>query len=263
MKSIVLALFGILFFGGRAMAQEGPRGGQGLSADGCVLHYIADPSRIERFNICSQQPLPDFNRNPLPDPHGAQQIQILPDGGMLVANVSIIARYQADGKLAAIYDVPGEDCWSGVALEKEGSGFWASSSCHAGVIRFNLNSDGRMFGGGTTYTSTGVQVNHGVDLHCDASFPPNYLQVTWTGGNVFFMENMTSVSCTGSPFNTISGTGSGMINGQAGATIQWTLVDAGQPGTLNDSAQIVIKNAAGEPVVQVSGKIYAGSHIAR
>src|SRR6185295_18941586 len=138
-----------------------------------------------------------------------------------------------------IYDKPGEDCWAGVALEKNEKAVWASSSCHSGVTRFDLGSDSHMFGGGTQFTSTGGEVNYGMDLHCDTSIQPNYLQIAWGNGTVFFMRNMTSGTCSGSPFTTHTGTGEGTINGQFPATVQWTLVDNGQPGVQSDTGQIV------------------------
>jgi hypothetical protein len=260
---IAWALLVLCHFTTSGNAQANLVAGQALSTDGCVLHYTTDLPRIERFNICSGQPLSDFNQSPLPDPRGAKQIQVLPDGGILVANVSVIARYQPNGTLAITYDSPNEDCWAGVALEKDAQGFWASSSCHDGVVRFSLNSSGQMIGGGTTYTSSGVQVNHGLDLHCDLSLGPNYLQVTWSGGNVFFMQKVGSLSCTGSPFNSISGTGTGTVNGQTGATIEWSFTDAAQASILNDSAVIVIKNAAGEKIVDTAGKLFAGGQIVK
>lgn len=41
------------------------------------------------------------------------------------------------------------------------------------------------------------------------------------------------------------------------------LPDFGQPGVLRDTAQITIRNAIGDVVVQVSGMLVAGTHIAR
>jgi hypothetical protein len=250
-------------FAASGHAQQRTGGFLGFGPTNCVLYYVSEPTRIQRFNICTQQALPDFNTTQLPDPRGVQQIQSLPDGGLLVANVSVIARFREDGRLVRIYDKPGEDCWSGLALEQNGQAFWASSSCHSGVTRFDLTSDAHMFGGGSEFSSTGTQITYGADLHCDASVLPNYLQVFWGNGSIFYMQTMKAASCTGSPFNTHSGTGTGTINGEGGATALWTLVDNGEPGIMNDTGQLVIKNAAGQTMVEISGKIVAGNLIAR
>jgi hypothetical protein len=240
-----------------------------LSTDGCTL-YRASAARIDRYDLCGNQALAAWTS--LPDARGALQMRALQDGGLLVANFSVIARFDADGTLTRTYDLPDHDCWSGIALDKDDTGFLASSSCGQSVARFGLNARSpahfrwRMFGGGTTYMSTGVQVNHGIELYCTPSIVgfllPNRLQVVWGGSNVFYMERMTSVSCSGTPFNTMNGTGAGTINGQQGATVQWTFVDNGQPGAYRDTARLVIRDAAGAVVVEVSGRIAAGTHIA-
>ena len=256
-----LGIIGFIFVP-MTYGQNRPGGFLGFGSGNCVLHYVSEPSRIQRFDICAGQTLPDFNTSQLPDPRGIQQILPLADGGLLAANVSVVARFRDDGTLVRIYDKPGEDCWSGLALEDNGAAFWASSSCHSDVTRFDLSSDTRMFGGGTQFTSTGMQVNYGMDLHCDPAVQPNYLQATWGEGIVFMLQQMTSGSCTGLPHNTHTGAGIGTINGEAGATAEWIFFDGGQPGVWTDSGQLVIKNAAGETVIAVSGRIYAGSHIA-
>jgi hypothetical protein len=263
-KVRILRWLGVVCFGFVSLAHgQGAGGLLGFGSGSCVLHYVSEPTRIQRFDICTSQTLPDFNTTQLPDPRGIQQVQALADGGLIVANVSVVARFREDGTLVRLYDKPGEDCWAGLALERNEQAFWASSSCHSDVTRFDLSPATHIFGGGTQFTSTGMQVNYGMDLHCDTSIQPNYLQVTWGAGNVFALENLTNAACTGLPFNTHSGSGNGTIDGESGATIQWTLMDAGQPGVMKDSGQLVIKNAAGETVLEISGKISAGTHIAK
>jgi len=55
------------------------------------------------------------------------------------------------------------------------------------------------------------------------------------------------------------GAGTGRLNNQPGATIQFTFKDAGEPGT-NDTASITIKNAAGNTVLTVTGRLGNGNH---
>jgi hypothetical protein len=243
-------------------AQQASTGFLGFGPNSCILNYVSGTTHIQRFDICTGQPLPDLDLSQLPDPRGIQQILSLPDGGILVSNVSVIARYSRTGVLIRIYDKAGEDCWSGLALEPDGRAFWAASSCHDDVTRFDLTLDPHMFGGGSEFVPAGIQVNYGMDLHCDVSIQPNYLQVTWDT-NTFVMASMTSATCSGSPFNTHSGAGNGNINGQAGAQAQWTFVDNGDPGVTNDSGQIVIKDASGETVLSISAKLSAGNLVAK
>ena len=141
-KSKILRWLGIVCFTFAFVitghAQQRTGGFLGFGSGQCVLHYVSEPTRVQRFNICTSQPMPDFNMTQLPDPRGIQQVQPLPDDGLLVANVSVVARFNADGTLVRIYDKPGEDCWAGIALEKDAQAFWASSSCHSNVTRFVL-----------------------------------------------------------------------------------------------------------------------------
>lgn len=243
-------------------SQQGTTGFLGFGSNSCILNYVSAPTVIQRFNICTGQPLPEFDLNQLPDARGIQQILALPDGGLLVSNISVVARFNRTGGLIKIYDKAGEDCWSGLALEPDGRAFWAASSCHADVTRFDLTLDPHMFGGGTEFTA-GSLVNFGLDLHCDPAIQPNYLHVMWGKNNTFILTSMTAASCSGSPFNTQTGSGTGTLNGQAGAQASWTFVDNGEPGVSNDTGQIVIKDAAGNTVLSVSGKLTAGGLIAR
>jgi hypothetical protein len=75
------------------------------------------------------------------------------------------------------------------------------------------------------------------------------------------MDTLTSAVCTddpninqkppkSAPFDTFVGTGTGKLNGVAGATISFTFVDAGEPGT-SDTAAYVIKDKNGNTVLTV------------
>ena len=103
-----------------------------------------------------------------------------------------------------------------------------------------------------------------MELHCSASALPNNLEVNWGPGNRFHLGALTAVGCFDDPniaatppdanFDTIDGIGVGSCNGVDGATIAFTMKDAGEPGT-NDSASLVIKCPAGSGVsgLTVSG----------
>src|SRR5256885_5197873 len=121
MLAKVIRWFGIVcftfLFVANSNGQQRAGGFLGFGTDTCILNYVSEPTRIQRFNICTGQALADFNVTQLPDPRGIQQLQSLPDGGLLVSNVSVVARFNAEATLVRIYDKPGEDCWSGLALE--------------------------------------------------------------------------------------------------------------------------------------------------
>jgi uncharacterized repeat protein (TIGR01451 family) len=152
---------------------------------------------------------------------------------------------------------------------------------------------GRMTGGGTFGSP---RVSHGFTLRCDLQGRPQKLEVNWRkdkspgngkdkgygdngkdkedddegegGSEKFHLEQLTSVTCLDDPkigprrpsagFDTYRGEGTGRYNG-ARATAVWTFTDAGEPGR-NDTASIVIKDAAGRVVLSASGPVSNGNH---
>ncbi len=124
--------------------------------------------------------------------------------------------------------------------------------------------EGRMTGGGSVIDPVVGRVTHGFELHCDATEPPNNLEVNW-GGNRFHLETLTSAFCLddpsidpgqpAAPFDTYEGTGTGRCNGEP-ASIKWEFTDAGEPG-VNDRAEISISGAC---TLTVSGTLERGNH---
>jgi hypothetical protein len=125
---------------------------------------------------------------------------------------------------------------------------------------------GRMTGGARLFATIplGAEPQITVTIHCDPSVNPNRMEVNWkdpaTGqSNRFHMTSMTSATCTDDPtiapnppganFDTHDGTGTGRYDGVLGATADWRLQDAGEPGTGNDRGRITIKDASGTTVL--------------
>ena len=111
---------------------------------------------------------------------------------------------------------------------------------------------GRFTGGGFTTRVDGVRISRGLTIHCDLLLSNN-LEVN-AGGKKFHMtEHLTTIACTddpaidqtppAAPLDTIIGVGTGRYNNKDGYTIEFTLVDAGEPGT-NDEAALRIYETA-------------------
>jgi len=125
--------------------------------------------------------------------------------------------------------------------------------------------DGRMTGGGSVFTGSGVRVTHGFELHCDIADLPNNLEINWGKGNNFHLTSLTNANCFDDPlinpghpktlFDTFVGTGVGKLNGVPGATVQFTFTDAGEPGK-DDTATISINGGA---VLNVTGNLKNGN----
>ena len=113
---------------------------------------------------------------------------------------------------------------------------------------------GRFTGGGRQLRlSDGLKITRGLTIHCDLLLSNN-LEVNWEVGNKFHMnEHLVTTECSDdpgiiqqpppAPIDTLVGRGIGKYNNQSGYTIEFTLVDAGEPGG-NDQMAIKIYETA-------------------
>ena len=118
------------------------------------------------------------------------------------------------------------------------------TSCAPGIGRFT--------GGGVAEViADSVTVTEGFEVDCDLHQPSNNLEINWTGGNHFHMENFLAAVCTfvnkpnppTAPVNTIVAKGTGRYDDIEGYTVEFELVDRGEPGT-NDSAMFKVYETA-------------------
>ncbi len=93
------------------------------------------------------------------------------------------------------------------------------------------------------------------------------LQISWSS-NTFELEELSKALCGDNPsiansrkalFDTHTGEGKGKLNGQTGALIRCTLVDAGEPGS-KDAVRITVKDSAGQIVLDASETLSEGNH---
>ena len=158
-------------------------------------------------------------------------------------------------------------CTDNDAVECTTAGCEAGSCVQTHIS--NCGLPGRMTGGGSVFTKANGRVTHGFELHCDPEVGPNNLEINWGPGNHFHLEDLTSAVCTDDPniapppppagFDTYNGTGTGSCNGVPGASITFTLTDAGEPGK-NDTATFNITGCPGGLTLTVSGNLNKGNH---
>jgi hypothetical protein len=113
---------------------------------------------------------------------------------------------------------------------------------------------GRFTGGGKQIRlSDGLKITRGLTIHCDLLLSNN-LEVNWPTGNKFHMlEHLETVECSDdpnihqqpppAPIDTLIGKGIGRYNNLPGYSVEFTLVDAGEPGG-NDQMAIKIFETA-------------------
>jgi hypothetical protein len=111
---------------------------------------------------------------------------------------------------------------------------------------------GRFTGGGHQIRVDGVRVTRGLTIHCDLLLSNN-LEVNWNGNKFHMTEHLETVSCTDdpdiiqapppAPLDTLVGVGTGRHNNVDGFTIEFTLVDAGEPGVDDEMAILIYETA--------------------
>lgn len=111
---------------------------------------------------------------------------------------------------------------------------------------------GRFTGGGPQIRVDTVRVTKGLTIHCDLLLSNN-LEVNWPGHKFHMLEHMVTVQCSddpaitqappAAPLDTLIGVGRGRYDGMDGYTIEFTLIDAGEPGS-SDAAALRIYETA-------------------
>jgi len=111
---------------------------------------------------------------------------------------------------------------------------------------------GRFTGGGYQLRVDGVRITRGLTIHCDLLLSNN-LEINWQGNQFHMLEHMETVACTddpdihqappNAPLDTLVGVGLGRYNNQEGFTIEFTLVDGGEPGREDMAALKVYESA--------------------
>lgn len=108
-----------------------------LAPDACTMFYTSFGPNVKRFDTCADVQLANFNAAPLPGGI-AQDLRVLPDGGVLVSSGQAIARLDASGVFIRTYEVPGEGAlWAGLDLVGDGT-FWAGNYFSSNVYKFDL-----------------------------------------------------------------------------------------------------------------------------
>jgi hypothetical protein len=111
---------------------------------------------------------------------------------------------------------------------------------------------GRFTGGGSQVRVGDVRVTRGLTIHCDLALSNN-LEVNWGGKKFHMTQHLTTVACSDdpaiiqapppAPLDTLIGVGTGRYQNKDGFTIEFTLVDYGEPGS-NDRMAIKIYETA-------------------
>jgi hypothetical protein len=144
-----------------------------------------------------------------------------------------------------------------------------SGSCDEAVVTIDVRGTGkpgRLTGGAWVLAADGKN-HHQAQLGCTAA-EGGQLTVKGPAGtfqlvHVDYALCVDDAAISSAPpeagWDTHRGSGSGTFNGAAGYTVEWTLVDAGEPGVADTSA-IIVRSAAGAIVLTERGPLGGGNH---
>lgn len=149
-----------------------------------------------------------------------------------------------------------------VAVNNWGDGYPGGQSASVNVVLPTSGcaqpGTGRFTGGGNTVVVGVAKITKGLTIHCDLILSNN-LEVNWLGNQFHMQEHMQTVACSddpnitqappSAPLDTLIGVGIGSYNGVDGYTIQFTLVDAGEPGSSDSAALRIFETANPSNVV--------------
>jgi hypothetical protein len=120
-----------------------------------------------------------------------------------------------------------------------------------------IAANGRFTGGPNAIEIGGAKVTTGLQIHCHPKDPSVNFEINWGGGENFHLTDVTTVSCFDSPtvtpqppkapVDTIVDTGFGTLNGLAGFTIEFTLVDSGEPDNKRTDQMRILIYTTGNP----------------
>jgi hypothetical protein len=122
-------------------------------------------------------------------------------------------------------------------------------------------------GGGWLVTKDGLRVSQGHTLGAPEGERAPRLQVSWGRGHRFQLEMLETALCVDDPavegtpagamYDTYVGTGRGRLD-QGEGSVFFTFTDGGDAAA--DLANLVIYDAAGEVVLDVSDRLVGGDH---
>jgi hypothetical protein len=122
-----------------------------LSGDECTMLYTSEGPSILRYDVCQQKQLAPFATGL----NKTLQLKILPDGGVLVADLTDIVRLNSSGQRVTTYTVPNQNCLYGIALDQDGTTFWADDYCSSNIDHIDINS-GKVLSTFNTGTPSGT-----------------------------------------------------------------------------------------------------------
>ncbi len=122
-----------------------------LASDECTVYYTTEETDILRYNMCTNQQLPNLNVQPFPTfdastslPVQAFQLQILSNGDTLVADSNADILLDPNGNVLQTYtcaSLPGcQGSLFAMSLDPDGNSFWTGDSTSGDIWKVDIAS---------------------------------------------------------------------------------------------------------------------------
>jgi hypothetical protein len=122
-----------------------------LAPDECTVYYTTEETDILRYNMCTNQQLPNLNVQPFASfdastglPVQAFQLQILPDGDVLVADSNADILLDPNGNVLQTYtcaSLPGcQGSLFAMSLDPDDTSFWTGDSTSGDIWQVDIAS---------------------------------------------------------------------------------------------------------------------------
>lgn len=106
-----------------------------IQADQCTALITQEGSSILTHNLCTNTSLPDFASG---ISGNAYALRIRTNGDVMLADGSVIRRFNSAGAEIMTYDATGENSWFALNLDPDGTTFWSADFSSANVYRFDI-----------------------------------------------------------------------------------------------------------------------------
>ena len=106
-----------------------------IQADQCTALITQEGSSVLTHNLCTNTSLPDFASGISGQ---AYALRIRTNGDVMLADGSVIRRFNSAGTEIMTYDATGENSWFALNLDPDGTTFWSADFSSANVYRFDI-----------------------------------------------------------------------------------------------------------------------------
>jgi hypothetical protein len=138
----------------------------------CEIYYTSEGTLVKRFNVCTNTQLPNFASGLPFGGSGCFALRIRTNGEVLVACDEVIVRLNTSGAIIQSYNPGSEADFFTLALDPDGTSFWAAGYLSGRIYRVNISS-GAVGPSWTAAHASGTGLA-GLAVYGDGAVDPGY-----------------------------------------------------------------------------------------